>query len=440
MGKKQSHKHSSKQTPREIKKQKKTLLKNAALGLLTKPTSSKCNQNITIPNLHKQKTKIISDLMQKRTTSSRQSLIDTLKQKLSQNNPSQYKSEYFYASDSTSNQHLYDPSHDTALLDNITAQSLEKKLNEHNKDNSHKAYMKILNSVIETADVVLEILDARDPLNCRSIDIENLIVKTKCKKLILILNKIDLIPLDNAIQWQNYLKQEHTTLLFKANTQNQGSNLSQSTLFNKNIQQHKEYVDTILQGNKAVGSEEIINVLKNYARNQNIKTKLTVGVIGYPNVGKSSIINSLKRGKVVGVSSTPGFTKGIQEVVLDGDIKLIDCPGVVFSKNENNLLQNVIRIEDIKEPINAVISILKKVSVDYLVQTYELDVAVLKGVDVSSEKLLYLIGDKMKKYKKGGSVDLDKAARLLIADWNSGKLKYHTTPPNYGDGGMNLDD
>ena len=182
MGKKQSHKHSSKQTPREIKKQKKTLLKNAALGLLTKPTSSKCNQNITIPNLHKQKTKIISDLMQKRTTSSRQSLIDTLKQKLSQNNPSQYKSEYFYASDSTSNQHLYDPSHDTALLDNITAQSLEKKLNEHNKDNSHKAYMKILNSVIETADVVLEILDARDPLNCRSIDIENLIVKTKCKK------------------------------------------------------------------------------------------------------------------------------------------------------------------------------------------------------------------------------------------------------------------
>jgi nuclear GTP-binding protein len=300
--------------------------------------------------------------------------------------------------------------------------------------------MKILNSVIETADVVLEILDARDPLNCRSIDIENLIVKTKCKKLILILNKIDLIPLDNAIQWQNYLKQEHTTLLFKANTQNQGNNLSQSTLFNKNIQQHKEYVDTILQGNKAVGSEEIINVLKNYARNQNIKTKLTVGVIGYPNVGKSSIINSLKRGKVVGVSSTPGFTKGIQEVVLDGDIKLIDCPGVVFSKNEeNNLLQNVIRIEDIKEPINAVISILKKVSVDYLVQTYELDVAVLKGVDVSSEKLLYLIGDKMKKYKKGGSVDLDKAARLLIADWNSGKLKYHTTPPNYADGGMNLD-
>lgn len=333
------------------------------------------------------------------------------------------------AQDSTANANLYDHSADNYLESNIEKLN-EKKLNDYNKDNSRKAYMKILNEVIENSDVILEVLDARDPMSCRSKEMESLVVGSKNKKIILVLNKIDLVPSANAVAWQNYLKREFSTVLFKANTQNQNSNLSQSTLFDKNVHERKEYVEKALQSNKAFGGEELLNILKNYSREENVKTKITVGVIGYPNVGKSSLINSLKRGKVVGVSSTPGYTKGLQDIVLDGDIKLLDCPGVVFSKNEENILQNVIRTEEIKEPVEVVMKILEKMKIEDLIEIYKLDISSMKGEAITTDRLLYLIGEKMGKFKKGGKIDFDKAARLVINDWNEGKLKYCTIPPN----------
>ena len=71
-----------------------------------------------------------------------------------------------------------------------------------------------------------------------------------------------------------------------------------------------------------------------------------MGLIGYPNVGKSSVINSLKRSKTCEVSSTPGSTKNLQEVKLDSQVKLLDCPGVIFEREltRNQLiLQNTLR-------------------------------------------------------------------------------------------------
>jgi nuclear GTP-binding protein len=330
--------------------------------------------------------------------------------------------------ETTTNENLYNIQKDKNLISN---NEKEKTLNESNKENTKKQYMKILEQVIENSDVILEVLDSRDPLNTRSKEIESSILRRKDeKKIILILNKIDLIPLQNALDWQKYLQREFGTILFKSNTQNQNSNLSQSTLFSKNIKEKKDYVEKILNSNRTIGSEDLLNLLKNYCRTENnIKTNINVGVIGFPNVGKSSLINSLTRGKNVKVSSIPGFTKGIQEVILDNNIKLLDCPGVVLNNNNDYILNNVIRTEEIKEPIEIVNKIIQKVNLDYLVNVYNVDFSVLKNENLTCEKFLYLIGQKMGKIKKGGIVDLDKCARIVINDWNEGKIKYFTCPP-----------
>jgi nuclear GTP-binding protein len=112
----------------------------------------------------------------------------------------------------------------------------------------------------------------------------------------------------------------------------------------------------LLAGSECLGADNLIKLLKNYSRNLNIKTSITVGIVGFPNVGKSSIINSLKRSKVCGVGSTPGVTKNAQTIQLDKNIKLLDCPGIVFSKTTNEeesaqvLLRNCVKVELLEDP------------------------------------------------------------------------------------------
>ena len=417
---------------RDIKAQKRNERKNLALGTLKNQYINKYkNQNSTIPKLVSQKQKIIDELNRKQKTGSRQQLLDTLNSRLQEKNLSEYSNLYQLMEESKSSQNLYNKEADENLISNKEQKDSEKKLNIINKDLSRKAYIKVLDQVIENSDVILEVLDARDPLSCRNKELENKIKSGKySKKIILVLNKIDLIPVQNAIDWQKYLSNEFPCVLFKSNTQSQSNNLSQSNLFDKNLKEQKDYISDILKGNKSIGGEELLNILKNYSRiDEGTKSNIVVGVIGIPNVGKSSLINSLTRGKNVGVSNTPGFTKGLQEVILDNNLRLLDCPGVVMSNDENNILHNVIRTEDIKEPLEVVGKILKKMTMDYFLKTYNLDISILKGSELTLEKVVYLVGEKLKKYKKGGIVDLDKSARIIINDWNLGKLKYYSVPP-----------
>jgi nuclear GTP-binding protein len=85
---------------------------------------------------------------------------------------------------------------------------------------SKKAYAKELKKVVEASDVVIEVLDARDPEGCRSHDLEKEVL-SQGKKVLLVVNKIDLVPPQNARMWQRYLRREFPCVLFKSNRQSQ---------------------------------------------------------------------------------------------------------------------------------------------------------------------------------------------------------------------------
>jgi nuclear GTP-binding protein len=89
-----------------------------------------------------------------------------------------------------------------------------------------------------------------------------------------------------------------------------------------------------------------------------------VGVCGFPNVGKSSLINSLKRSRAAPSGNMPGVTKSLQEIVLDKNIILIDSPGVVLSNKEQSdslILRSAVKVEDIADPMRPVEALLARI-------------------------------------------------------------------------------
>ncbi|XP_065674255.1 guanine nucleotide-binding protein-like 3 homolog isoform X4 [Hydra vulgaris] len=286
---------------------------------------------------------------------------------------------------------------------------------------SKKTYMKELKKVIEAADVIIEVLDARDPMGCRCPQIEEMVTASgPNKKLILLLNKIDLVPKDIVEKWLKYLRNTLPAVAFKASTQDQKSKLGQSKVPIDLASQE------LLQSSNCLGASTLLKLLANYCRNSGIKTSITVGIVGLPNVGKSSVINSLRRSKACLVGSTPGLTKSMQEVQLDKHVKLLDCPGVVMGSNSTDMqviLRNVVKVEQILDPIKPVEAILSRCEKTMIMQKY----CVADYSD--AHDFLVLFAKRLGKLKKGGVADVHASAKVLLQDWNSGKITFYTHPP-----------
>ncbi|XP_035218599.1 guanine nucleotide-binding protein-like 3 homolog [Stegodyphus dumicola] len=289
----------------------------------------------------------------------------------------------------------------------------------HSSSTNFKSYYKEFKKVVEAADVILEVLDARDPLGSRCPQVEQCVINSG-KKLVLVLNKIDLIPRNNLDSWLKFLRQELPTVPFKASTQSQNTNLSQSKVAAFHI------TKSLQTSSRCVGASYLMKVLGNYCRNQNIQTFIKIGVVGFPNVGKSSIINSLKRTRSCRVGSVPGVTKSVQEVSLDKHIKILDSPGIVFAKDGSPAtlaLRNAVRVETLKDVITPAEAIIQRADRTQLCMHYTIPEF------SSTHELLGLLAKRIGKFKKGGIPNFEDGARRLINDWNSGKIKYYTHPP-----------
>ena len=161
-------------------------------------------------------------------------------------------------------------------------------------------------------------------------------------------------------------------------------------------------------------------------------TRIIKTIQGYPNVGKSSILNSLKRFRAVGVSPRPGFTTSLQEVVLDKNIRLIDSPGVVFDDDAsrdgaNAMLRNGVDADSVSDPLPAISELLGRCTIESLMMTYSVPAFPTGPEGVLT--FLAMVARSKGRVLKGGIPDKMMAARLVIRDWNQGKIPYFSTPP-----------
>ncbi|KAL1266082.1 hypothetical protein QQF64_004109 [Cirrhinus molitorella] len=259
-----------------------------------------------------------------------------------------------------------------------------------------------LNKVIEESDVIVEVLDARDPLGCRCPQLEETVLKHEGKKkLLFILNKIDLVPKDNLEKWLRYLEAECPTFLFKAAMQ-----LKDRTVQEKN----KKVVNAVLDHSRAAssfGRDSFLQTLTNLANKKEAKTTLKVGVVGFPNVGKSSVINSLKEVRVCHAGVQRGLTRCKQEV---------------------HITKRSLRVEEKEESaLEAVRTLLERcdqqqIMLQYNVPNYR---NYLEFLTAFAKKRSFL--------QKGGVPNTELAAVMFLSDWTGAKLSYHSRAPERQD-------
>ncbi len=239
-------------------------------------------------------------------------------------------------------------------------------------------FWNLVYSVIKQSDVILEVLDARLIDETRNDEIEK-IIEQQNKKLIHVVNKIDLIDVDTI---KSKLKELSNPVFISS----------------------KERLGT--------------TILKRKILEIGRKEQIIVGVVGYPNTGKSSVINAIAGAKKARTSPTSGFTKGIQKIKASERIILLDTPGVIPIEDQDLIRHCLIgskNPQQLKDPDLVAI---------YLIKRLKGNVEKHYGVEPSAdpEETLEAIAKKMNRFQKGGIPDVMEMARTIIMDWQRGKL------------------
>ncbi len=250
-------------------------------------------------------------------------------------------------------------------------------------------------------DVVVEALDARIPVSSHNPDLDNIINN---KKRIIVLNKSDLADENETKKWVEYYKKHNiVAVVVDANL---GKGIDQSIKAIKEIMKEK---------------------LDQEAAKGKIGKTIRIMIVGIPNVGKSSYINRATKKISAKVGNKPGVTVQKQWIKLDKQIEMLDTPGVLWPKFQNeeialNLAYTGTIKDDVIERTEVAYELLKILSVEYkqnLKERYNLNESDLA---YSISELMELIGQKRGALVSGGKVDLEKTARIILDDFRTGKL------------------
>ncbi len=244
------------------------------------------------------------------------------------------------------------------------------------------AFWNIVNDVIKNADILIEVLDARFPDLSRNEEIEQKIIRSE-KKLLIVVNKCDLVNKEKAEEIKKKLRKVAPTV-FISSTKHLGT--------------------TFLR-------ENIMKLSKGH--------QIRVGVLGYPNTGKSSLINALRGRQAAKTSSMSGYTKFKQAVRVSKKILMLDTPGVYSSdkKDKANLfLFSAVDHTKLKHPESVAFTLLDNFK-ERICKHYEIE------DDKDQEVILENLAKRINKFKKGGIPDTFSAAKELLKDWQMNKIK-----------------
>ena len=240
------------------------------------------------------------------------------------------------------------------------------------------SFWRHVNSVLQESEIIIEGLDARMIDDTRHQEIERKVEKMG-KKLLYVITKCDLLPIEEVKAASKKLQPS----VFISSTEKFGT-----TILKKKILEISHGKPTI------------------------------VGILGYPNVGKSSLINALSGRGSARTSSESGYTKGMQKIRVDSKILLIDTPGVFPNKEKDNSKHaktGAIDYAKVKDPEVAALHLIKEERTTIL-RYYNI-------ADGENEDLLERIGKKINKLGKGGHADLEATARFILREWQTGKMK-----------------
>ena len=247
-----------------------------------------------------------------------------------------------------------------------------------------RRYWDLVDEILRKSDIILNILDSRFYNETRNPKIEEKL-RAYRKKFIFILNKSDLVSMNKLQQAFDELSKFATVVPISCRERR--------------------------------GKIRLIKAITRSVK----KRPMTIGIVGYPNTGKSSVINYLSGKKSARTSPVAGFTRGIQWIKLSKNFKLIDTPGVIplQEKSEADLAMKA-TLTAIQDPEIVAIKLIsglliknkKVLEKRYSIKSKQKPEEVLEQIAVVKKKL-----------KKHGELDTENAARMIINDWQKGKLK-----------------
>ena len=240
------------------------------------------------------------------------------------------------------------------------------------------SFWKHVKQVIDKSDMLIEVLDARFMQESRNKELENKIQKAN-KVLLYVVNKSDLIEFKDAQKTKKILKPS----VFISSRDHLGT--------------------TILK-------KKILELSKG--------REVTVGIVGYPNVGKSSLINALSGKGAARTSSQSGFTKGIQKIKVDNKIMVLDTPGVFPYKEKDQVRLakiGAIDADHLKDPELVALELLEE-NIDEIKAHYRLE---SDEPDEMIDEIAILIGA----LKKGSLPDTERASRSMIKSIQKGDIE-----------------